>query len=195
MHPSGLADPGAEGKLLEQDYRLSLKQKTNTFKAKEESAFKVFSTSSPVRLFQRENELWQFSRAGKVGELPKNCSDCSQFSVAERQLKQERGHTNPSAVYWEHQQTWTLPDLPARGVFPHFCTCLFYTQLQLCCLVWMLWINTLGFYLSLVWHFRRTKDQVHSEFSQWSTYPTAQVSWCFLGHFHEKSLCSCDYFN
>lgn len=43
MHPSGLADPGAEGKLLEQDYRLSLKQKTNTFKAKEESAFKVLA--------------------------------------------------------------------------------------------------------------------------------------------------------
>lgn len=39
MHPSGLADPGVEGMLLKQDYRLSLKQKTNTFKAKEESGW------------------------------------------------------------------------------------------------------------------------------------------------------------
>lgn len=39
MHPSGLADPGVEGKLLKQDYRLSLKQKTNAFKAKVESGW------------------------------------------------------------------------------------------------------------------------------------------------------------
>lgn len=134
VHPSGLADPGVEGKLLEQDYRLSLKQKTNTLKAKEESVFKVLAHPGIQHIPFCQiipKGKWAVtvlqSREGR--RTPCNLFWLQPILSGWETVKPVEGTHKPQCCLLGTPANMSIPDLIAWGVFPHFCTCLFYTQL------------------------------------------------------------------